>query len=167
MQNLLKELFDCYYKDIYNYLYSMSRDPGLSEDLTSEVFLEVVKSVVRFRGESDIKTWLFSIARHKWLSHLRQKQRQIQTEMLTEFYPDQSQCVEKQYEVQAMAQRIDQLLEAEPKRKRRVVKMRLEGYSFYEIGVACGISDSSARVIDFRVKAKIRDILRKEGFDDE
>ena len=37
------ELFSVYYKDIYRYLYSLCRDVSLSEDLTSEVFLEVVK----------------------------------------------------------------------------------------------------------------------------
>ena len=45
--------------------------------------------------------------------------------------------------------------------------MRLEGYSFYEIGAAYGISESSARVIDFRAKAKIRNILKREWFDDK
>ena len=42
--------------------------------------------------------------------------------------------------------------------------MRLAGYSFYEIGTKHGISENSARVIDFRTKTKIRQILKKEGF---
>ena len=45
--------------------------------------------------------------------------------------------------------------------------MRLEGYSFYEIGLKYNISESSARVIDFRAKSKIRNILKKEGFINE
>lgn len=96
MQTLLKELFSTYYKDIYTYLYSLSHDAPLSEDLTSEVFLEVVKSIATFRGESDIKTWLFSIARHKWFAYLRQKKRQIKPELLSEFWELQTQTVEDQ-----------------------------------------------------------------------
>jgi RNA polymerase sigma factor (sigma-70 family) len=84
VQRLLEKLFHTYYKDIYRYLYSFTRDTSLSEDLTSEVFLEVVKSFSRFRGESDIKTWLFSIARHKWIDYLRKKNRRIETEALSE-----------------------------------------------------------------------------------
>lgn len=53
MRRLLEELFSKYYKDVYTYLYSLSRDPSLSEDLAQEVFLEVVKSIAAFRGESD------------------------------------------------------------------------------------------------------------------
>ena len=65
MQEVLKQLFEAYYQDIYAYLYSLSQDAPLSEDLASEVFLEVVKSIAGFRGESEIKTWLFSIARRR------------------------------------------------------------------------------------------------------
>ena len=60
--------------------------------------------------------------------------------------------------------RVRQLLEREPPRTRRVVSMRLEGYSFYEIGLACGVSESSARVIDFRAKRRLRAALEQEGF---
>lgn len=42
--------------------------------------------------------------------------------------------------------------------------MRVEGYSFYEIGNKLHISEDSARVIDFRTKKKLREILIKEGF---
>ena len=55
-------------------------------------------------------------------------------------------------------------MEQEPERARYIVLMRLDGYSFYEIGNKIGISESSARVIDFRTKDKIRKILKKEGF---
>ena len=45
--------------------------------------------------------------------------------------------------------------------------MRIAGFSFYEIGLKYGVSENSARVIDFRAKAKIRKILEKEWFDGE
>lgn len=162
MQTLLKELFSTYYKDVYTYLYSLSHDASLSEDLTSEVFLEVVKSIATFRGESDIKTWLFSIARHKWFAYLRQKKRQIKPELLSEFWELQTQTVEDQLQNQLLAERIYQLLDQEPERTRGIVLMRIEGFSFYEIGLQYNISESSARVIDFRAKSKIRTILKKE-----
>ncbi len=167
MRQLLEELFAGYHKDVYRYLYSLSHDTTLSEDLTSEVFLEVVKSVSGFRGESDIKTWLFAIARHKWYAYLRKKHRQIQTEELSEFYESKELGPDASYDGQELEERIDALLGAEPERTREIVRMRLEGYSFYEIGARYGISESSARVIDFRAKNKIRQILKKEGFVNE
>ena len=59
--------------------------------------------------------------------------------------------------------RIRDLLGRESAQTREIVLMRLEGYSFYEIGQKYSISETSARVIDFRAKARIRSILEKEG----
>ena len=164
MRRLLEELFRTYYKDIFCYLYSLSHDASLSEDLTSEVFLKVVKSIGTFRGEADIKTWLFSIARHEWYDYLRKKNKEIRVEVLTEFCESMELGPEAKCHIQEIIDRIYQLLEQEPERARHIVLMRLDGYSFYEIGNKIGISESSARVIDFRTKDKIRKILKKEGF---
>ena len=164
MRRLLEELFSADYKDVYHYLYSLSRDASLSEDLAQEVFLEVVKSIAAFRGDAQIKTWLFSIARNKWYSYLRKKSRQAETEGLSEFLEADAQNPEGQCQSREMADRIYELLDQESERTQKIVLMRLEGFSFYEIGAAVGISENSARVIDFRTKAKIRQILKKEGF---
>ena len=167
MRRLLEELFRTYHNDVYRYLYSLSHDASLSEDLVSEVFLKVVKSIGTFRGEADIKTWLFSIARHEWYDYLRKKNRQIRTEAMTEFCESMDLGPEAKYHMQEIIRRIYSLLEQEPERTRSIVMMRLDGYSFYEIGQKFGISESSARVIDFRTKDKLRKILKKEGFTDE
>lgn len=169
MRKLLEELFATYHRDVYNYLYSLSHDAILSEDLTSEVFLQVVKSIGGFRGEADIKTWLFSIARHQWYNYLRKKRRQVGTESFDGFVGDSSQNGDMRnpdaaYPDKELACRICRLLEEEPERTADIVRMRLEGYSFYEIAGKYGISESSARVIDFRARAKIREILKKEGY---
>ena len=175
MQRLLEKLFHAYYKEIYRYLYSLTRDASLSEDLASEVFLEVVKSIAAFRGESDIKTWMFSIARHKWCDYLRKKNRQPATEVLSELVGEGTgpegkgkeffgnQGPEERYLQKELLERIYALLEEEPERTRSIVKLRMEGYSFYEIGKSQNISESSARVIYFRAKEKLRQRLEKEG----
>ena len=54
------------------------------------------------------------------------------------------------------------LLDNEQSRTKDIVLMRIKGYSYYEICEKYGISESSARVIDYRAKKKIRDILTKE-----
>ena len=166
MQRLLEKLFHTYYKDIYRYLYSLTHDASLSEDLASDVFLEVVKSIASFRGEADMKTWMFSIARHKWMDSLRKKNRRVEIEVLSELVGEEQEIFngpEEQYLEKELLERIYSLLEKEPERTRNIMKQRLEGYSFYEIGKLQGISESSARVIYFREKEKMRQILVKEG----
>ena len=167
MQQLLKRLFEEYYMDIYRYLFSLSRDASLSEDLTSEVFLEAVRSIASFRGRSDIKTWLFSIARHRWFAYLRKKKRQPEVQPLQWLQEASTDTPEEQYLAQEAGQRIRELIEEQPERTVGILNMRLEGYSFHEIGTKYGISEASAQVIDFRAREKIRMILKKEGLFDE
>ncbi len=164
----LEQLFSEYYKDVYRYLFSLCRDASLSEDLTSEVFLEVVKSIASFRADSDVKTWLFSIARHRWFRYLDKKKRAAKNEDLcdiTALEIPSALSVEESFFTRELVKRVYELIDEEPERPRSVALMRVEGYSFYEIGRALGISESSARVTFFRTKEKIRKKLNEEGYD--
>ena len=162
MSGLLAELFETYYLDVYTYLYSLCHDASLSEDLASEVFLEVVKSISTFRGESDVKTWLFSIARHRWFAYLKRKNRQVQTESIHELCD--TAALGTADAVNEVAELIREILSGESVLTRDVVRMRIDGYSYYEIAAKHKISENSARVVYFRAKSKIRKHLEKEGF---
>ena len=164
MQQLLRQLFDSYHKDLYTYLYSLCRDTALAEDLTSEVFLEAVRSLPSFRGESEPKTWLFSIARHRWYRYLRSKHRQPPAEPLSDFLESTSLPPDALAADRQLAGRIRQLIAQEPERTRGILHMKMDGYSYCEISAKYGISESSARVIVFRAKAKLRKLLEQEGF---
>ena len=48
--------------DIYALLYHLTQDAEEAADLTQETFLSALKAVKNFRGEADLKTWLFRIA---------------------------------------------------------------------------------------------------------
>ncbi len=45
--------------------------------------------------------------------------------------------------------------------------MRINGYSYYDIALKYQISEGSARVIDFRTKRRIKEILIKEEWNNE
>jgi RNA polymerase sigma-70 factor (ECF subfamily) len=58
-----------YSGDIYSLLCRMTQDTDEARDLTQETFLSALKSIRSFRGESELKTWLFRIA----LNHSRNR----------------------------------------------------------------------------------------------
>lgn len=161
MKKLLAEIFEAYYQDVYAYLYSLCHNPSLAEDLTSEVFLSVITSLSSFRKESDIKTWLFTIARRRWFDYLRKQKRQVPTQSLHEVHG----CYlpETDGPEADTLSAIRELLHGESDLTRAVFRMRLEGYSYYEIARKHCISENSARVVWFRAKTKIKKYLEKEG----
>lgn len=66
--DLLKVLFDRHHKYVYNYLYKMSGDGMLSEDLTQDVFYKMIKYRSSYKNGSFV-SWLFTIARNNLKSH--------------------------------------------------------------------------------------------------
>lgn len=82
----IKDIYEKYKQDVFRYLISLTHNPTLSEDLVSETFLSAIKSLPRFKGDSDIKTWLFSIARYKWYEYLRKNKEEIAFDDLASKY---------------------------------------------------------------------------------
>ena len=48
--------------DVYALLYRLTADAEEARDLTQETFLRAFQSISRFRGEANLKTWLYRIA---------------------------------------------------------------------------------------------------------
>jgi RNA polymerase sigma-70 factor (ECF subfamily) len=55
-------LIDRYSGDIFALLFRLTENAEDAHDLTQETFLHVIKSIKSFRGDSELKTWLFRIA---------------------------------------------------------------------------------------------------------
>lgn len=66
-----------YTKDLYSWAYYKTGDQSLSEDLVQDTFLAAIKSKKEFRGDSEVKTWLFGILKNKIADHFRKATRQI------------------------------------------------------------------------------------------
>lgn len=55
-------LIDRYSGDIYALLYRLTEDAEEAGDLTQDTFLRALRSIKSFRGDAELKTWLFRIA---------------------------------------------------------------------------------------------------------
>ena len=158
-------LYETYRSDVYRYLLGLTRDPDLAEDILSETFCTAIMALDGLRSDSSVKSWLLTIARNKWLDHLR-KRNPISDVDLTELYiADTAPGPEQRAIQKETVQRVQALLAQEDPRTQTVVRMRIDGYSFYEIAQKLRIREGSARVIDFRARKKLREQLTKEGFD--
>src|SRR3954447_22893489 len=56
---------------VYAYLYSRTGSVSVAEELTQEVFVEVVRSPRTFDRRSDVLPWVIGIARHRLSRHFR------------------------------------------------------------------------------------------------
>ncbi|MCU0464432.1 MAG: sigma-70 family RNA polymerase sigma factor [Anaerolineae bacterium] len=61
----LEQLYRKHSHRLLGYLTQQLDDPQLAEEALQDVMVEVWKGAKRFRGESSVQTWLFSIARYR------------------------------------------------------------------------------------------------------
>lgn len=156
----IEKLYLKYKSDVYNYLLSITHNPTLSEDLLSETFVKAIYSIGSFKSNSSIKTWLFSIARHLWLQNLRKDRPTVEYSDLLELYVTDSTI--DSFITKQIVNRVSELLRTKDKQTQKIVIMRINGISYYEISEKISISENSARVIDFRTKKWIKSVLKKE-----
>ncbi|MFN2492635.1 MAG: sigma-70 family RNA polymerase sigma factor [Pyrinomonadaceae bacterium] len=64
--------------EIYGLLFRLTENTEEARDLTQETFLRAFQSIGRFRGEADLKTWIYRIAinqaRNRWRWWRRRRQ---------------------------------------------------------------------------------------------
>jgi RNA polymerase sigma-70 factor (ECF subfamily) len=74
------ELVRRYQNPVFNYLYRMLSDPGLTEEIAQETFVQAYLSLANFKSEGRFKPWLFGIAANQAKSHWRKQTRRNQHE---------------------------------------------------------------------------------------
>ncbi|WP_042349200.1 sigma-70 family RNA polymerase sigma factor [Bacillus massiliigorillae] len=78
----LDEVFKRHVNDVYRYLFSLSKDHYLAEDLVQEAFYRAYVQLEDYQI-SNIKAWLFKVAYHAFVDYKRKHQRVIVKEEIT------------------------------------------------------------------------------------
>ena len=69
---VIGELYERYNLDVFRYLFYRLGDRHAAEDLTSEVFLRMIRALRGYRSQNaSFDAWLFQIARNLAVDHLR------------------------------------------------------------------------------------------------
>ena len=140
---------------VYKYLFCLTRDHALSEELMQETFYQAMKSIRHFRGECKISVWLCQIAKRLWYKELK-KRKSVVTVPLEEGKLISAQDVEGEFLEKAGRAEFYRQLHLLDENTREVMYMRLTGeLSFAEIGDILGRNENWARVTFYRGRQKI------------
>jgi len=173
------KLLDTYQELVFNTCLSFVPNSEDAEDIAQEVFMEVYRSVDRFKGNSKLSTWIYRIAINKSLAFIRKKNTKKRfgfmqslsggglpldkTSYFTEFnHPGVE--LERKEQQETLFKAINQLPESQ---KVVFTLHNIDGLSYKEVSEISGKSISSVESLLFRAKKKLRQILttyyKKEG----
>ncbi len=149
------------------YRFLQSREDAL--DVSQEVFLRAIQHIHQFRGESSIKTWLYTITRNAAASWVRKYRRDLpipedfdpnQRLVSAEAPPDQ------QVEGRELQDILDRIILQLPEKQREVFVLRyIEGMSYEEISKVTGTSVGGLKANYFHAIKKIGAKLREYGYE--
>ena len=66
-------MYQQHIKQVYRYLFSITRNVQDAEDITAQTFMVAYESLHRLRDASSLKSWIFRIARNKAMDHFRKR----------------------------------------------------------------------------------------------
>jgi RNA polymerase sigma factor (sigma-70 family) len=156
-------LFERYHRQLFNFLFRLTGNRHLSEDLVQEVFVRILKYRHTYRNESQFTTWMFQIARNARIDYLRQSSPEEANvdEHAAEFVspaPTPAESVEKQDEIRIILEALAKLSEE----RREVLLLRgFHGLKFEEIAevTACSVNTIKGRA--FRAIRELRAAVQK------
>ncbi len=153
-----EQVYQTYFKSVYRYIRRLSGDEQLAEEITSETFVQVMRSIGSFRGDCDLRVWICQIAKNTYYTHLKKQNRVAALdEEAWLALADPAAPVEERLDAKEDAQRIRALLHTLPEPYKEVFMWRTLGeLSFAEIGALYGKTANWACVTYHRARQQIK-----------
>lgn len=156
----LAQLYDRYVDAIYRFCFwQTGRAKEVAEDLTQDVFLEMTKSIHKFKYKGSFKNWLYTIAKRKVTAWVREKYNLPQlplfdTVQAAEDWIDPAEQEKKKIQ----AEKLLSLLE---KTEEQVIRLRyLKTLSVRETASELSITETNVKVITHRALNKLKELAK-------
>jgi RNA polymerase sigma-70 factor (ECF subfamily) len=137
-EQAIADLYDRYSQLIYSVAYQVLRDPGTSEDVLQEIFLQLWQVPDRFDpAKGSLVTWLTVVSRHRAIDRLRQRKAEIDVD--SAIIPiDATQLADAAFK--QINDKISVILEQTPKKVRVTFELAyIEGLTHSEISKRLGV----------------------------
>lgn len=155
MDNLEKE-FEAMVKrqrsTIYTVCYMFSNDADEVAELFQETLINMWKGFAKFRGESDVRTWIWRVSLNTCITAERKKSRRgvsVPLSMEINLFEDND---EDTRQIRMLRDRICRLGHFD----RAIVLLWLENLSYEEIGAIVGISAKNVSVRLVRIREQLK-----------
>jgi len=145
------QVYRAYVSRIYRYVFARVGNREDAEDLTAQVFYEALEKWPTYKEEGRLPAWLFTIARRKVANYYRSRRLPPPLTPRIAVSTPPWDGVEREEELNALAQLVDQLSDEE----QELLRLRFAaGLTYREIGEITGRSEAAT-------KMKLHRLLRR------
>lgn len=158
----MEQIYKEYFETVHKYLFCLTRNSHISEELTQETFYRAIKKIDTYRGDCKISVWLCQIAKNLWYDYCRKNKKVVNENEMLEISSQnttEEQVIAKEEKI-LLYQKMQKL----DKEVREVIYLRITGeLSFKEIGTILNKTENWARVTFYRGKNRLKEVDGYEG----
>lgn len=163
-----KELYEKYIRQVFSFVYKISKDSKLTEEVVNDTMFEVWRGAENFKGNSAVLTWIFGIAHNKTMNELRKKRPEaLDPEEFSRFASSDETAEEIVVKKDRSERMNDALSELSPEHRTVLELTFYNGLSYQEIAeiMECPVNTVKTRM--YYAKEKLKESLGRYGINQE
>jgi len=157
----LSKLYFYFYHKIYRYAFYRVKNREDAEDITSEVFVRMVKFLNKQKGS--FQAWLYRIAANLVVDHYRRNARKKEVSLNGDYYGEKIENKQENSEKILLHHTLMRALDELTEEQQQIITLKfIEGYNNNEISEILSKSVGAVKALQFRALNCLKDLLNKE-----
>lgn len=157
MRQLMTQYQDALYPYILTYVYTRQD----AQDILQTTFIKAWKSIAKFKQQSTLKTWLYTIARNESLTHLKKNKRYSAQDVTTLLQQEQA---DGYFDGDSALVQLHAAIYTLPQRQQEVFSMRyFHDMSYGEIAEILHLSTGALKASYHHARKKVEDYIRNSS----
>ena len=132
----IEEIYKKYFETVNKYLFCLTHNNNISEELTQETFYKAVKKINTYKGECKMSVWLCQIAKNLWYDQCRKNKKFVNIDEANLLNIQDLNILEDQVILKDEKVSLFKKMQNLDEKTREVMYLRITGeLSFKEIGL--------------------------------
>lgn len=163
-----KVLYQRYVRQVFSFIFKLTGDSKMTEEITNDVMFEVWKGANSFQGKSAVLTWIFGIAHNKTMNEHRKKSPEPVDPEVFARVANPGDSAEEIVEKKDMSERMKSALDELSPDHRAVLELTFyKGLSYQEVAEIMDCPVNTVKTRMFYAKEKLKETLLKYGITEE
>lgn len=155
----IEKIYEEYFETVNKYLFCLTRNNDISEELTQETFYKAVKKIDTYKGECKMSVWLCQIAKNLWYDQCRKNKKLVDVKETDLLNVQAFNTLEEQIILNDEKISLYKKMQHLDEKTREVMYLRITGeLSFKEIGIILNKTENWARVTFYRGKNELKEV---------
>lgn len=155
----IEEIYKKYFQIVNKYLFCLTHNNDIAEDLTQETFCKAVSKINTYKGECKISVWLCQIAKNLWYDQCRKNNKFVDMKEADLLNIQALNTLEEQAISDDEKISLYKKMQTLDDKTREVIYLRITGeLTFKEIGIILNKTENWARVTFYRGKNKLKEV---------